>query len=138
VRTTKHLFAWMLISLCISPSAGSQSTLNSVSKANLCVTEGAIEELPGQRLSVNVAKMRAYVNDWCGRVRSALMRWPSMDRSAFVLITPGCRSILRLVRHLASKHRVAAARNPNEIHYADNILCLPSILFPGCKYGLKG
>jgi hypothetical protein len=36
--------------------------LTPVSKANLCVTEGAIEELPGQRLSVNVAKMRAYVN----------------------------------------------------------------------------
>src|SRR5208282_5579918 len=33
-----------------------------VSKANLCVTEGSIEELPGQSLSVNVPKMRAYVN----------------------------------------------------------------------------
>jgi hypothetical protein len=33
-----------------------------VSREGLCVTEGAIEELPGQRLSVNVPKMRAYVN----------------------------------------------------------------------------
>jgi hypothetical protein len=64
VRRVKHLYAWTLISLCICPSAGSQSTLRMtpVSKANLCITEGAIEELPGQRLSVNVAKMRAYVN----------------------------------------------------------------------------
>lgn len=33
-----------------------------VSRAKLCVTEGAIEELPGGRLSVAVPKMRAYVN----------------------------------------------------------------------------
>ncbi|MGB8889902.1 MAG: hypothetical protein WCC87_24475 [Candidatus Korobacteraceae bacterium] len=34
----------------------------SVARANLCVTEGAIEELPGEQLSVSVSKMRAYVN----------------------------------------------------------------------------
>jgi len=34
----------------------------SVSRANLCVTEGVIEELPGARLSVSVPKMRAYLN----------------------------------------------------------------------------
>jgi hypothetical protein len=33
-----------------------------VSRANLCVTEGTIDQLPGQRLTVNVPKMRAYVN----------------------------------------------------------------------------
>jgi hypothetical protein len=33
-----------------------------VAKANLCVTEGAIEDRPGQQLSVSVPKMRAYVN----------------------------------------------------------------------------
>ena len=33
-----------------------------VSKADLCVTEGAIDQAPGQPLSVNVSKMRAYVN----------------------------------------------------------------------------
>ncbi len=36
--------------------------LASVSRANLCITEGAIEELPGGRLSVSVPKMRAYLN----------------------------------------------------------------------------
>jgi hypothetical protein len=66
VRRAKHLCAWILIWLCASNlDAGSQSVgtrLTSVSKANLCVTEGAIDQLPGRRLSVNVAKMRAYVN----------------------------------------------------------------------------
>src|SRR5580704_5281987 len=33
-----------------------------IPRSNLCVTEGAIEELPGQKLSVTVPKMRAYVN----------------------------------------------------------------------------
>jgi hypothetical protein len=33
-----------------------------VARSNLCITEGAIDLLPGQRLSVNVAKMRAYVD----------------------------------------------------------------------------
>ena len=44
-------------------SAGPQSVQSMpVSRANLCVTEGSIEELPGRRLSVSVPKMRAYVN----------------------------------------------------------------------------
>ena len=67
MRRAKHLYASGRSSVLVVRilTAGSQSVgirLNSVSKANLCVTEGAIEELPGQRLSVNVAKMRAYVN----------------------------------------------------------------------------
>jgi len=33
-----------------------------VSRSNLCVTEGAIEESPGRALSVTVPKMRAYLN----------------------------------------------------------------------------
>jgi hypothetical protein len=36
--------------------------LVAVSRADLCVTEGAVDELPGGRLSVAVPKMRAYVN----------------------------------------------------------------------------
>jgi hypothetical protein len=36
--------------------------LASVSRAHLCITEGAIEELPGGRLFVTVPKMRAYLN----------------------------------------------------------------------------
>ena len=61
----RALCAWTLVLLSgstLTAGAQSASRLTPVSKANLCVTEGAIEELPGQRLSVNVAKMRAYVN----------------------------------------------------------------------------
>jgi hypothetical protein len=62
----RSLYAWTLVLLGISNlSAGSQSIENRlmpVSKANLCVTEGEIDPLPDGRLSVNVAKMRAYVN----------------------------------------------------------------------------
>ena len=35
-----------------------------VGRDNLCVTEGAIDEAGNARLSVNVPKMRAYVNIW--------------------------------------------------------------------------
>jgi hypothetical protein len=48
--------------LLVLPSAGNEQRLTRVPRAALCVTEGAIEELPGQRLSVGVPKMRAYVN----------------------------------------------------------------------------
>jgi hypothetical protein len=60
--------SWALALILLSGSnltAASQSLgtrLTAVSKTNLCVTEGEIEELPGQRLSVTVPKMRAYVN----------------------------------------------------------------------------
>jgi hypothetical protein len=47
------------ISATSKPSA---SNLVPVSRSNLCVTEGTIEELPLGRLSVSVPKMRAYVN----------------------------------------------------------------------------
>jgi hypothetical protein len=49
--------------LAVSAAAGSAATkLTAVSRANLCVTEGVIEELPSSRLSVDTSKMRAYVN----------------------------------------------------------------------------
>jgi hypothetical protein len=35
-----------------------------VSRGRLCLTEGEISETPGDVLSVNVPKMRAYVNGW--------------------------------------------------------------------------
>lgn len=35
-----------------------------INRANLCVTEGAIANAAGSRLSINVPKMRAYVNTW--------------------------------------------------------------------------
>src|ERR1700722_18542126 len=43
-------------------TAGAQPHLSPVSKSHLCVTEGTVDPLPGQRLAVDVAKMRAYVN----------------------------------------------------------------------------
>ena len=62
----RNLYTWALISLsalCSGAACQSAGTkLMSVSRADLCVTEGAIEELPEERLSVNVPKMRAYVN----------------------------------------------------------------------------
>jgi hypothetical protein len=66
VRRPQHLsiLAFVLLSQSAlnagPPPPGTQ--LTPVSKANLCVTEGSIEEAPDHRLSVNVAKMRAYVN----------------------------------------------------------------------------
>jgi len=66
VRTRIMLVKSTLISLtALSVNASlppSTTRLSPVSRANLCVTEGAIEELPGQRLAVSVPKMRAYLN----------------------------------------------------------------------------
>ena len=53
----------LLAILTIHAAASSPAaSLTPVSRADLCVTEGAIEELPGGRLSVSVPKMRAYLN----------------------------------------------------------------------------
>jgi len=50
--------------LCIGAAFGStRNRLVTVSRANVCVTEGVIDELPGEQLSVNVPKMRAYLNE---------------------------------------------------------------------------
>lgn len=38
-----------------------------VRRGSLCVTEGTIAETAGDRLSVNVPKMRAYVNTWASQ-----------------------------------------------------------------------
>ncbi len=58
--------SWVLLVLCtVSLGAASASPgpqLMYVSRSNLCVTEGAIEELPGRGLSVTAPKMRAYLN----------------------------------------------------------------------------
>jgi hypothetical protein len=43
-------------------SESSGARLSPVPRSDLCITEGAIEELPGGRLSVQVPQMRAYVN----------------------------------------------------------------------------
>jgi hypothetical protein len=42
--------------------ASPDAKLRVVSRADLCVTEGTIDDLPGQGLGVSVPKMRAYVN----------------------------------------------------------------------------
>ena len=66
MRKSRGVYTWTLVLLSwFDLSAGSQSLttrLTPVSKANLCVTEGTIQEFPGQGLSVDVPKMRAYVN----------------------------------------------------------------------------
>jgi hypothetical protein len=59
VKSTLISLAALSVHASLPPSA---PTLSPVSRANLCVTEGAIEELPGQRLAVSVPKMRAYLN----------------------------------------------------------------------------
>ncbi len=55
----------LLLAGTIPLAAGSDSPSNKLlpySRAYLCVTEGTIAELPGDRLAVNVPKMRAYLN----------------------------------------------------------------------------
>ncbi len=43
----------------------------SANRRSLCVTEGVINETAGNRLSVNVPKMRAYVNRWTAQAIEA-------------------------------------------------------------------
>src|ERR1700733_13050595 len=64
MRTLQNRCGWSLALLSASTLSAVPQSVQSmpVSRANLCVTEGAIEELPGRRLSVSVPKMRAYVN----------------------------------------------------------------------------
>jgi hypothetical protein len=50
---------FLLLAFSLTPS---DSELLPIPRSNLCVTEGSIDELPGQKLSVTVPKMRAYVN----------------------------------------------------------------------------
>lgn len=55
----------LLLAGAIPLAAGSDSPSNKLlpySRVSLCVTEGKISELPGDRLAVDVPKMRAYLN----------------------------------------------------------------------------
>jgi hypothetical protein len=55
---------FFLCALCFGAAFGStRNRLTPVSRAGICVTEGALNELPGGQLSVNVPKMRAYLNE---------------------------------------------------------------------------
>ncbi|HEY1484109.1 MAG TPA: hypothetical protein VGF19_15365, partial [Candidatus Acidoferrum sp.] len=64
MRTPSPLF--LAISLTVVSAAyGSRSPnakLSLISRSDLCISEGSVEELPGGRLSVRVPKMRAYLN----------------------------------------------------------------------------
>ncbi|MGD0956797.1 MAG: hypothetical protein ABR953_08180 [Candidatus Acidiferrales bacterium] len=66
MRKRRDFFKWVLLFLGVLSFSGaaepSGAKLTSVSRANLCVTEGAIDETPGQGLTVSVPKMRAYLN----------------------------------------------------------------------------
>jgi hypothetical protein len=64
MRKLQNRCGWSLALLSASTLSAVPQAVQSmpVSRANLCVTEGTIEELPGRRLSVSVPKMRAYVN----------------------------------------------------------------------------
>jgi len=67
VRIVRELFVFglVLVSALIlgAPLESANGKLMRVARGKLCVTEGAIEELAGGRLSVKVPKMRAYVNE---------------------------------------------------------------------------
>ena len=61
-----NLAAGVLVFLTVFHSAAALEpgkNLTPVPRPKLCVTEGAIEALPGDRLSVDVPKMRAYLNE---------------------------------------------------------------------------
>ena len=55
-----------LLFLAAAYGARAQAAPNqmAIHQSRLCVTEGAVEAAPGDRLSVETAKMRAYVNAW--------------------------------------------------------------------------
>jgi hypothetical protein len=63
-RTPTLLFLLSGIVLQGTTLAGAAADWQSVPRDSLCVTEGAIEKAANNRLSVNVPKMRAYVNRW--------------------------------------------------------------------------
>jgi hypothetical protein len=65
MRRPKNLSSGLVLTLAIlgmRANANAPANLAVVSRAELCITEGAIEELPGNRLSIATPKMRAYLN----------------------------------------------------------------------------
>ncbi len=68
-----RLFAIGLLLLLLPCAAGAQMMAKelAVSRESLCVTEGAVEKGPGDRLTVDVSKMRAYVNTWTSQAIEA-------------------------------------------------------------------
>jgi hypothetical protein len=75
-RTRKNLLPAALVILGLAAvelfsARGSDLHMMRVRREMLCVTEGSIEERPGQRFSVSAPKMRAYVNTWTSQVVEA-------------------------------------------------------------------
>lgn len=60
VRIAVLALAFFAVSSC-KAAPRSAGELAPVPRANLCVTEGAIDQLPGNKFSVGVPKMRAYL-----------------------------------------------------------------------------
>lgn len=55
--------AMVILGSAVPPlSRGSDDRMNRVTRTMLCVTEGSLDEMPGERISVSVPKMRGYVN----------------------------------------------------------------------------
>jgi len=54
-----------------APTRAPASAWLPIGRNSLCVTEGAIKETEGNRLSVDVPKMRAYVNRWTAQAIEA-------------------------------------------------------------------
>jgi hypothetical protein len=66
MRPTGDWLVWLLVAALgaggDAQSASPPGKLMAVKRADLCVTEGSVAELVGQRLSVAVPKMRAYLD----------------------------------------------------------------------------
>jgi hypothetical protein len=66
LQQQRTLHRWFLILLgetsLLGISASSANRLEPIMRAQLCVTEGVLEDSPGGGVAVNVPKMRAYVN----------------------------------------------------------------------------
>ena len=73
----------ILIAFHSAASLESAESLTPVPFAKLCVTEGAIEELPKDRLSVDVPKMRAYLNESTPQIIQTHFNYlgPTADKS---------------------------------------------------------
>jgi hypothetical protein len=81
-----NLSAGLLIFLTVFHSAAALDpgeNLTPVPRSKLCVTEGAIEALPGDRLSVDVPKLRAYLNEQTPQILQTHFTYvgPTKDKS---------------------------------------------------------
>jgi hypothetical protein len=66
-----------ILTVCLGLASGTdfREDLRPVSRDQLCVTEGALADLPGQRLAVEVPKMRAYLLERTSQVIEAHIRY---------------------------------------------------------------